>query len=404
MANNRPITPEANLILNSSFEDAEGGQWQSILGDVLTVVDDETAPDGNKSLYFNTSGKEYDEKTIFYVDVEQNTDYVFSAWVKGAFISDTNRFKATFGVVDYKQRFAVYEDHVFSNTERQIVPPAWDNEWHLRSVGFNSGANVKIGIAITGGYSQMWLDGIALFKVDDGIKYTGAKQTAYVIASPLYAEDGGCAEENSLIPDVNMDGAESVEFWSSAEGYKNGFLSFAENKYEYGTSLKYTASAKPVGTYAIKWLEVKPNTTYTFSVDMRIIEGGEGKLVMLDGKKRQCYNFLMVDFDKEYYGDDWFTVAVEFNSDVFDRIGIAVADGGGEALIDNMRLFESVNRADVEDDYVAPPAGGETPDKPNEPGSPSTGVSVFGAALAMALVPSAAAVAFKLRRKKEDEE
>ena len=401
MANNRPITPEANLIVNSSFEDAEGGQWQSILSDVLTVVDDETAPDGNKSLYFNTSGKEYDEKTIFYVDVEQNTDYVFSAWVKGAFISDTNRFKATFGVVDYKQRFAVYEDHVFSNTERQIVPPAWDNEWHLRSVGFNSGANIKIGIAITGGYSQMWLDGIALFKVDDGIKYTGEKQTAYIIASPLYAEEGGCADEHNILPDANMDGDEIQEFWASAEGYKNGFLSFAENKYEYGTSLKYTASEKAVGTYAIKWLEVKPNTTYTFSIDLRILESGAGKFVLLDGKKRECYPFLMVDFDKEGYGEDWFTVAIEFNTGVFDRIGLAVADGGGEALLDNMRLFESVNRAEVEDDYITPPAGGETPDKP---GSPDTGVSVFGAAVAMALVPSAAAVAFKLRRKKEDEE
>jgi hypothetical protein len=69
-----------------------------------------------------------------------------------------------------------------------------------------------------------------------------------------------------------------------------------------------------------------------------------------------------------------------------------------------MRLFESVNRAEVEDDYITPPAGGETPDEPNEPGSPDTGVAVFGAAVAMALVPSAAAVALKLRRKKEDEE
>lgn len=401
MANNRPTTPEANLILNGSFEDAEPGQWGAIDSEFVSIVDDATAPNGNKSLFYNTSGKENAEKLIFYVDVEQNTDYVFSAWVKGAFISDDNRFQATFGVIDYKQRFAVYEDHVFSNTERQIVPPAWDNEWHLRSVGFNSGANVKIGIAITGGFSQMWLDDIALFKVDEGIKYTGAKQTSYIIASPLYAEEGGCADEHNILPDANMNGDEIKEFWASAEGYKNGFLSFAENKYEYGTSLKYTASEKAVGTYAIKWLEVKPNTTYTFSIDMRILESGAGKFLLLDGKKRECYPFLMVDFDKEGYGADWFTVAVEFNTGVFDRIGLAVADGGGEALLDNMRLFESVNRAEVEDDYITPPAGGETPD---EPGSPDTGVAVFGAAVAMALVPSAAAVALKLRRKKEDEE
>ena len=401
VAANRPVTPEANLILNGSFEDAEGGQWQSILGDVLTVVDDETAPEGNKSLYFNTSGVDYSDKAVFYVDVEPNTDYVFSAWVKGAFISDTNRFKATFGVIDYKNRFLTYSDHVFSNKDRQIVPPCWDNEWHLRSVSFNSGVNIKVGIAITGGYSQMWLDGIALFKVEDGIKYADERQVHYIIASPLYAEEGGCAESDSLIPDVNMDGAESKEFWSSAEGYQNGFLSFAENKYEYGTSLKYTASDKACGTHAIKWIDVQPNTKYTFSVDMRIIEGGNGRLALLDGKLRECYSFLMIDFDKEGYGSDWFTVAIEFDSGEFDRIGIAVVDGGGEVLIDNMRLFESAKRIEggVKDDYVKPPYSFDDPTD-----SPDTGVTFVGAALAMALVPASAAVALKLRRKEEDEE
>ena len=134
VAINRPASPEANLIVNGSFEDAEGGQWQSIIGDTLYVVDDETAPEGNKSLFFNTSAVKESNKTIFYLDVEPNTDYVFSAWVKGAFISDTNRFNATFGVTDWKDNFCVYADAVFSNKTRQIVPTAWDNEWHLRSV------------------------------------------------------------------------------------------------------------------------------------------------------------------------------------------------------------------------------------------------------------------------------
>ena len=414
VAINRPVSADKNLILNGSFEEAEGGQWQSILGDTLYVVDDETAPNGNKSLYFNTTGVEADGKTIFYLDVEPETDYVFSVWVKGAFISDDNRFNATVGVTDWKDNFAVYSDHVFSNKNRQIVPTCWDNEWHLRSVQFNSGVNVKIGIGFAGGLSQMWLDDIALFKVDDGIKYADPRQIDYILASGVYAEDGFCAEKDNLIPNSTMDGAESEEFWSTSDGYKNGFLSFAENKYEYGTSLKYVESSNACNTYAIKWIEVKPHTDYTFSVDLRVVKEGYGKLALLDGKKRECYGFLMVDFDKTNYGSDWFTVAAEFNSGEFDRIGIAVVDGGGIALIDNMRLFETANRVanGVSEDYVKPPyAFGSTDDPhyvegvtPDGPNSPDTGVSVVGAALAMALVPSSAIVAFKLRRKKEDEE
>ena len=75
-------------------------------------------------------------------------------------------------------------------------------------------------------------------------------------------------------------------------------------------------------------------------------------------------------------------------------------DGGGEALIDNMRLFESVNMIEggVKDKYVEPPYSFDQPD------SPETGVSVLGIVLAVAVVPTSAAVALGLRRKKEDEE
>ena len=416
VAINRPVSPDANLIQNGSFEDAEGGQWQSIISDTLYVVDDETAPEGNKSLYFNTSGVTENNKVIFYLDVEPNTDYVFSAWVKGAFISDTNRFNATFGVTDWKDNFCVYQDAKFSNKTRQIVPTAWDNEWHLRAVQFNSGVNVKVGIGFAGAESQMWIDGLALYTVDNGIKYADARQSSYIIGSVLTQEEAGtCDDANNLIVGATMDGA-AEEFWASAEGFKNGFVSFSESKYEYGTSMKYVGDEDSCYTNTIKWLEVKPYTDYIFTVDVRVVKTGGGSLNLLDGKKRDCLEFLSFDFDQYSAGTEWNSVSVEFNTGEFDRIGISVVDGGGIALIDNMRLFESANRIDGGDDeYVKPPytLGGEddphlpegvTPDVPADPDSPVTGVSVAGIVLAVALVPSSAAVAFKLRRKKEDEE
>lgn len=403
---NRPASPEANLIQNGSFEDAEGGQWQSIIGDTLYVVDDETAPEGNKSLFFNTSAVKESNKTIFYVDVVPNTDYVFSAWVKGAYISDTNRFNATFGVTDWKDNFCVYADAVFSNKTRQIVPTAWDNEWHLRSVQFNSGANIKVGIGFAGAESQMWIDGIALYEVINGVKYADPKSIDYIMGSELEENQGACADEHNLIVDSTMGSADAQEFWASAEGFKNGFISFPENEYEYGTSMKYTGSDASCYTHAIKWFTVEPNTDYTFSVDMRVVKSGGGSLTLLDGKLRDCNSFLTIDFDQYVFETDWNNITVKFNTGEFDRIGIAIVDGGGEALLDNMRLFktEYTIEGGIVDDYIDPPYDFDDPADPEKPDSPATGVSVMGAVLAVALVPASAAAAFKLRRKKEDEE
>ncbi len=403
VAINRPVTPESNLILNGSFEDAEGGQWQSVISDTLYVVDDETAPEGNKSLFFNTTGVKDNNKVIFYLDVEPNTDYVFSAWVKGAFISADNRFNATFGVTDWKDNFCVYPDAKFSNKNRQIVPTAWDNEWHLRAVQFNSGANIKVGIGFAGSESQMWIDGIALYTVDNGIEYADPRQVYNINGMATEEINGACSDEHNLIADATMSGAAAQEFWASAEGFKNGFITFPENKYEYGTSLKYTGDEDSCYTNAIKWLTVEPNTDYTFSVDMRVVKTGGGSLNLLDGKKRECSAFLVIDFDQYVHQTDWKNFTVTFNTGEFDRIGISIVDGGGEALLDNMRLFKSeyAIAGGIVDEYIEPPYSF---DDPTDPDSPATGVSVMGAILAVALVPASAAAAFKLRRKKEDEE
>ena len=222
----------------------------------------------------------------------------------------------------------------------------------------------------------------------------------------LEENQGACADEHNLIVDSTMGSADAQEFWASAEGFKNGFISFPENEYEYGTSMKYTGSDDSCYTHAIKWFTVEPNTEYTFSVDLRVVKTGGGSLTLLDGKLRDCSPFLLVDFDQYAYGTDWVNVTVKFDSGEFDRIGIAIVDGGGEALLDNMRLFktEYTIEGGIVDDYVEPPYSFDDPTDPEDPDSPATGVSVMGAILAVALVPASAAAAFKLRRKKEDEE
>ncbi len=360
--NNRPKQEENNLIANSGFESAGDAPWNvdTFLSENLTVVKDDAARDSKKTLYFNTTDVTEGEAQwhVFWVDIEPETDYVFSAWLKGAFLSEDNAARATIGVIDPDtQLFLEYRSAKSSTPQRQIVPPAWDNQWHLRSVSFNSGAKTKIGIALYGYGSQLWVDDIALFKNGDGTKYMDEN----LLGAVTYRYDidqYACADEDSLTENIHMD--EDSDFWQSGTGWRNGFLSFAENKYEYGTSMKYTASSDPRGVQYVKWVEVEPNTDYIFSADIKVLKDGEGALILLDGKKRGCVTFGYTPFSTFDYGEDWFMTAFKFNTDVFTTIGIGVMDGGGEALIDNARLFKAEDGTEVKDPFVQPPTTATT--------------------------------------------
>jgi len=362
--NNRPIDQKSNLLKNPSFEKS-GGQWkEGFTGETISVVKDKTTLFGDKSLFFNTAGIEEETKLVFWMDVEPETDYVFSTWLKGAFLSDDNRALATIGVVNEEGKFlsmSSAEDKLtlFLNGERQIVPTAWDNEWHIRAIQFNSGETTKIGIALAGTNSQMWIDDMALFEVGDGTKYMSDNAGGLVHLS--YDIDSvTCLDKDSLIPDPNFNTKDKAGFWADSYGWRNGFLTFEENEYEYGTSLKYTESEETTALSIIKTIKVKPHTDYTFSVDLKILQDGWGKLVLIDGKKREPINFLEIAFDsydydesQSYYG--WYTTASKFNTDVYDEISIAVVNEGGIALMDNMRLYESDKGANVTDKFIPPP-------------------------------------------------
>lgn len=370
---NRPINAKDNLVKNSGFESVKSAQWNvdTFLSESLTVVEDPAAQEGDKVLYFNTTAVAESEAQwhIFWVDVEPNTEYAFSAWMKGAFLSQDNAARATIGVIDPDtKKFLVDRTQKLSTEQRQLVPPAWDNVWHLRSVTFNSGEKTQVGIALYGYGSQLWVDDIALYPLSAGTKHTDPKVVSSV--SIRYGNDYyTCENEDSLTENVRMDDASS-DFWQTGTGWRNGFLSFEKSKYEYGTSLKYTASEDANGVHYVKWIDVKPHTEYVFSADIKVLQDGYGKLALMDGKKWGTLSFFEIDFSAINYGEDWFKATIGFNSDVFTTIGIAVVDAGGEALIDNIRLFEAADGADVTDPYIQPPKAPEE-EEPSEQEEPS---------------------------------
>lgn len=378
VAINRPATVADNLLAGADFEEGTFGFDH----DTMMAVTDDTAPQGEQSLYFCTSDVKSRVKRTVWVDVEPNTDYVFSTWIKGAYISPENPgYNATIGIVDDKEVYLSMPEWVFLNGERQIVPTAWDNAWHLRAIQFHSADATRVGICLSGSESQLWLDDMALFTVDRGIKYYSENMQGFVglsFETPVV----GCQPQHNLIPDATFETGDAEGFWSSAHGWRNGVLTFAENDYEYGTSLKYTASGRTSAMSTIKWIDVEPGTDYTFSLSLKILESGDGRLLLLDDKKRDKSEFLYVTFDADAYDeetsqDGWQQLSCSFNTDVYTRIGICVVDDGGEVLMDNMRLFKSADAdPSVEDAYITPP----------EPEHPNTGddtVAVWVAVLTL---------------------
>ena len=360
VVNNRPITADKNMLDNGSFEKANGGQWQEgFTGDTISIVKDDTTRFGDKSLYFNTAGINTETKVVFWMDVEPDTSYVFSTWLKGKYMSDDNRARATIGVVGEDLAYLEMDEYKMLDGSIQIVPTAWDNEWHLRSVEFNTGSATKVGIAMSGTNSQMYIDDMALFAVGHGCKYMSDNMKGSVTLS--YSIDHyACEDEDSLIPDPNFNTKDESGFWADSYGWRNNVLSFVDNEYEYGTSMKYTASDRKAALSTIKWVELEKETQYVFAVDLKILKDGFGKLVLFDDKLKDKINFLEISFDSYDYDpevslDGWYTIVCSFNTEVYERIGIAIVDDGGEVLLDNMRLFKKSDGAEVEDDYIAPP-------------------------------------------------
>ena len=132
-----------------------------------------------------------------------------------------------------------------------------------------------------------------------------------------------------------------------------------DNKNEFGKSLKYTPS-DAVGNYYVKWVDIQPNTDYVFSFNVKILKDGAGKLSLIEDNWGMPVENFAFEFDEEIFGNDWYTITVAFDSSNFERLGIGVCDAGGEALLDNIRLFKVSDAKAVTDPYKDPDGGSAT--------------------------------------------
>ena len=358
--NNRPLAASNNLIQNGSFE-SNSGQWTSLVGSQVSVVSDKTAPNGSKSLYFNSTGaKSGNYNTKFTVKVEKNTDYVFSTWVKGAYLGSNNSGHASVGVIDPDTgKFMVYWEYYrsyarASREDQQIYPTAWDDEWHLRSVSFNSGNKTEVTIALYGYGSQMWLDDMALFKNGEGTKYMSDNAKGNLRVN-YYSDEYSCADKNCANGNPSVSG---TDYWSSGYGWDAGFMSVVSGG-KSGKALQYSSNSG-AGVYYIKWVDVTPNTEYVFSLDVKILKTGDGRVGLLTDRMLRPEDAVFLTFDDDLHDGKWFDYYITFNSSTFTRVGIAVCDLGGQVLLDNIQIFKTADGKLVAENDGQNTAGGQT--------------------------------------------
>lgn len=336
-----------NLISGADFE--TNGNWNAVgfIGEELTVCEDlNNAHNGSRALRFKGEGLTGKKKYIFRLKIEPNTKYMFSAWVKGINISSSNCGDATFGITDAASGEFLIGDPVApdpgcildSTAERQLVPTAYDNEWHLRGIEFNSGSRTEIGIAVYGSNSEIYLDELVLCKVKNCVKYESEYNTGKVSVYPNEGESS-CKPENNLVQNFNFTDSES-DFWETGHIYGN-FVSVADAYLGSGKSLKYSAGEKPAGNIYIKWIDVQPERNYIFSFDIQVTRSGSGSISLLDNKNTIPAAAYELGFDTEHIGSGRHTVSVIFNSGVYKKVGICITDSGGEAYFNNIRIFEA---------------------------------------------------------------
>ena len=348
---NRPSTASANLIKNGGFESADGATWNVnsfFAGGNMAVVTDPTAPEGEKSLYLDSGSTTAKKWYTFPVTVEKYSQYTFSAWVKSPRLSDQNDATATFGVVSAKtNKFLVYDPYngngqgsaSLSTPTMQLMATSPDDEWHLRSVTFYSGSHTTVYIGIYGAESRLYLDDIALYKSSNGMEYISPLRTDK-ISDATNTGNKYCADEDSLIEGIYMTTNDAQLSWSDNPAWRNGFLSFEETGDSHGTALKYTASANTAWKlHYIDWIDVQPNTSYTLTLDVKRLSRGNGRIALLDDNYASPQEFYTLSFSST--DSDWVTYSITFDSGVYSRIGFAIVDGGGSALIDEVRLFET---------------------------------------------------------------
>lgn len=341
---------ENNYITDSGFETGNGN-WNTqnfIDSQVFVSNNSEVAQSGEKCLVFKSGAERISRE--FTVAVKAYTDYYFTVYVKMPTWSFENTGGMTFGIAETQSGdFLVFEDQSDAinrliTTENQLNPASPDGEWHILGVSFETNASTQISIKFAGETSEIYFDNMYLFEHTDAVPYTvdiEQKLPAHIVNENPSVTN--CAQSLNLVENGNFSN-EQNNFWQSAYGFLNNNCITDSLQPEQGNALCYENNDNyPDRTYYIKWIDVEPQTTYTFAAKYCALDStGEANFGLLSGDRTNLvmpttlvsYPFSAADFV-------WQDVGIVFETQDCDRVGIFIFNGGGKGFIDDIRLFKT---------------------------------------------------------------
>ena len=338
---------------------------------------------GNSSLKFEAGLDE--ESVLIPLSLEKNTTYWLSLYIKaGPYLADENGWsRFSYGIADTSSgNFIRAEDLTVPNQENLVFAdriqciPRYDGEWHYLGLKFTTNGQTDLSFMLRGSRMTAYVDKLYVWK--DYSSYTEDFKATLNKIGPIK----NIKTETSLL-DMSSSGTNLVtnsdfengeEFWgqeyrrvgvygNNLNIVNSGHITH-KNAFLYENKLLY-----PWNCYYIKWIDVKPNTDYTFSAKFLVTKTGEGYFGAVAGYKNTAdvcsatenmlypsnglstwvgssyedmfiskWDFSEANFDANY---NWKTVGVTFNSGDRNRIGFYIQDGGGTAYIDDVKLFET---------------------------------------------------------------
>ena len=353
-----------DLLADGGLEGSDGF-WNAdtfIQEGILAISGDSAAVhSGSKGLAFTADGA---QRVTVFLDVEPDTEYLFGAWMKGDFF-------------DIEENLNIFSWSLATESGTRLHErylPAFDNEWHLCEYSFRTNEAETIMLTMSATDTTVFLDDFFLCKLEDIERYKPTLSTK----DPAEVTDDspallGCDEEDNVFENFDLSDAEDT-FWSDTDGsaYGKQIQIVDSGSSIYGNALRFKVTDDAMGNPRIsgvsyiKWVDVEPQTEYVFSAKYSLVEpsaalgDSASYFALIDSNVLmpsviQRFRFTESEYEKDP-DQNWRTAAVSFHTGDYDRIGLLIYDAGGEAYLDDLRLFKASDAkalAEREDTFPA---------------------------------------------------
>ncbi|MBE6749886.1 MAG: hypothetical protein E7560_01815 [Ruminococcaceae bacterium] len=339
---------------------------------------------GNSSLKFEAGSKT--EYVSVPIKLEKNTEYFIGMYIKSeSYYAKGGEFtRFSYGIADAETgAYIRLEDVTGAQSHAHKNYTDWnqnsithDDSWHYESISFNTKDQTDFEILFRGCHATVYIDTLHLWNKaygdPNGVPTTLKSLSDVTVTNTSPTKLNIVAGGENLVRNWNMEDAID-SYWSDKSKFVSSVygdtLNIASSDDSFGKSLYYKNNRiYPTDTFYIKWIDVEPNTEYTFSAKYLIKQTGGGKFGVMSGYNSASLGicnhfdgsvlsenlvfptiFASYYFSEENYKADesWQSVGISFNTKDRNRIGFYVLDGGGEAYIDDIKVFKTSQGTDA---------------------------------------------------------